>query len=505
MVDIDDVKRAVEGAFAARDAAERAAIVAARTNSAVFAALILRDEKTNRRIEMAPMHHEWHEAADRHENIILRAWPGSGKTQSLVVAKTVHAIGVNPRLRVGIASASEAPAIKRAKAIASYIESPTVRRVFPDLEPGRKWAPDSGVLEVKRDGVITDPTVQCIGLEHGNILGARLDLAEADDVLTPDNTRTPHQREKVLGNIRSKLLSRSPERFWFFANTFDPDDAAHVFQRENAQNPDWWFGDYAVKQKDGTLTWPKIFDAARLEREHDRFGPLLYAQLFENQARDAATQVFKREYLANALRRGEGKHMKYGGFMSGKPPAGYTTFTGVDLATSTSASSDLRAIVTIAIYPDHRSWEILCVESGRWSGPELVERISETNKRFSPVAIDIENNGAQDFLRQWAARDLVGVPIRGSATTSKNKHDVQFGIEALANEFYNDNVVMPNFGGRMHPEMEALYNELFYYSPQMHSGDRLIALWKARSVARSAIATTAPKLGVVTSLGLNRR
>ncbi len=501
----DDWKQVVASAFAAREMAEAEAIRAAREpdGSGVFAALVLRDEKTGAPIEMAQMHYEWHDAMEAHPNVVLRGFPGAGKTQQ-AMAKVVHAIGRNPRLRVTIGSASETPALKRAKAIGKLIDNPTARRVFPDMEPGDKWAPDSGVLEVKRDGVITDPTVQCVGLEHGNILGSRTDLAIADDVLTADNTRTPHQREKVLSNIRQKLLSRSPERFWLFCNTFDPDDAAHVFERENKDSQRWWFGNYPARYDDGTLAWPAVFGAKRLEEEHERFGPLAFAQLFLNKSRDLKTQVFRKDWLANGLARGNGKHMKWAGFMTGQPPTGYRTYSGIDLATSTKLTSDLRAIVTICVYPDGKTWEILNVETGRWKGGELIELIESTHKRFGSI-VWIEDNSAQDFLVQWATKDLAHVPIRGS-TTGKDKHSQQFGIEGLATEFYANRVVIPNLEGRMHPEMEALYNGMFYYAPNIHTADALMALWIARKASRGSVTPPAQlKPGAGAALGLGRR
>ncbi len=37
---------------------------------------------------------------------------------------------------------------------------------------------------------------------------------------------------------------------------------------------------------------------------------------------------------------------------------------------------------------------------------------------------------------------------------------------------------------RLHPEVDAWVNEMLYYDPRSHTGDRLMASWFAREAAR---------------------
>jgi len=44
--------------------------------------------------------------------------------------------------------------------------------------------------------------------------------------------------------------------------------------------------------------------------------------------------------------------------------------------------------------------------------------------------------------------------------------------------------IIPNKDGRMHAEVDALINEMLYYDPKSHTGDRLMSCWFAREAAR---------------------
>jgi hypothetical protein len=58
-------------------------------------------------------------------------------------------------------------------------------------------------------------------------------------------------------------------------------------------------------------------------------------------------------------------------------------------------------------------------------------------------------------------------------------------VESLAVELANAKWIIPSDeDGTVHPEIDAWINEMLYYNPQGHTGDRLMAAWIAREYSR---------------------
>jgi hypothetical protein len=128
---------------------------------------------------------------------------------------------------------------------------------------------------------------------------------------------------------------------------------------------------------------------------------------------------------------------------------------------------------------------VLCIESGRWAGPEIVERIIDTHKRFHSIVV-VESNATQEFILQFT-RKMSAVPVKPYYTGAKVFRDPHFGIESLATELANEKWIIPSRDGRAHPEIEAWVSELLFYDPRAHPGDRLMASWFAREGARMSM------------------
>jgi hypothetical protein len=124
---------------------------------------------------------------------------------------------------------------------------------------------------------------------------------------------------------------------------------------------------------------------------------------------------------------------------------------------------------------------ILNVESGKWTGPEIVQRIRDTHMRYQSIMV-VENNASQDFIRQFALAQSA-IPII-PFTTGRNKAHPEFGIESLAVEMGSGKWKIPNHGGRCHREVQGLVDEMLFYEPTAHTGDRLMSLWFAREGIR---------------------
>jgi hypothetical protein len=97
----------------------------------------------------------------------------------------------------------------------------------------------------------------------------------------------------------------------------------------------------------------------------------------------------------------------------------------------------------------------------------------------------VENNAAQDYIRQFALdkhRDLI---IKAHTTTKQNKMSEDFGVESIFTELRNGAWIIPcDENGHCEEEVETWIDDMIYYMPQKHTGDHLIASWIARERAR---------------------
>ncbi len=129
----------------------------------------------------------------------------------------------------------------------------------------------------------------------------------------------------------------------------------------------------------------------------------------------------------------------------------------------------MTVLFTILVHAD-QTREILNIESGKWSGPEIVDRIADHHRRYKSFII-VETNAAQKYIKQYVEER--GIPVRGFTTTSR-KHDPTLGVESLAMELAQGKWVIPCAGG-LAKETQAWIDELLYFNPLAHTGDRLMA------------------------------
>jgi hypothetical protein len=108
--------------------------------------------------------------------------------------------------------------------------------------------------------------------------------------------------------------------------------------------------------------------------------------------------------------------------------------------------------------------------------------VVEAHQRYGSI-IYVENAAAQEFIVQFA-REHGNVPVRGFVT-GRNKAHPEFGVEGLAVELQNAQWAIPSINGApASQEVAAWIDELLFYDPREHTGDRLMASWFAREGAR---------------------
>lgn len=447
----------------------------ARTNGAAFNAMVLKDEMLGTPVRLAPMHRKWHRLIEQHDFLNIISHVEAAKSQQLSVGRVLFELGKNPNTRCVIVSNTMMQAQKLLKSIASYIErSEELHEIFPDLKPNPTGPWTLTQLAVERKGHPKDPSVQSTGV-HGAITGARIDLLVLDDILDYENARTPAGREDLWDWVHSALIGRltANARVISVGNAYHRDDFLHRIEK----NPLWHTVRFPVMTEEGELSWPARWPIERITRKREELGPLEFARQMMCQARDDTESRFQKEWIDLCLMRGNGKNLVHA---VAQPPPGCAIYTGVDLAVQQHSSADLTAFTTILVYPNGDR-EILNIESGRMAGPQILEKIKELYHRYQGIFF-VENNSSQEFILQFV-RASSAIPVR-PFTTGKNKAHPEFGIEGVAAEMAAGKWIIPNRDGKMHSEVEALVNEMLYYDPKGHTGDRLMSCWFAREAAR---------------------
>ena len=477
-----------------REARARRAIIVrlARTDPNVFCEYVVRDEKTGSPVVQADVHRAWHREMDENDRLLIWAHIESGKSSQISVARTLFDLGRDPSLRFLILSNTRDQARKVARLIKNYIETSTeLHEVFPDLQPGEPWG--EYAFDVKGHDHAKDPNVQTSGV-HGNILGSRLDVIVVDDILDWENTRTQEQRKQLIEwwpTAAGRLVDGGRVRG--VGTAFHPQDLLHWMARQ----PRWRALRYpVVDPQTGEPRWPERWPLERIAAKAADLGPLEAARQLMCEARDDATARFKREHLQVALTLGDGTQLASA--LNVVPP-GYRVYTGVDLAVQSKDASDSTCLFTIAVDP-YGVRSVLNVEAGKWGATEILGRIRNAHLRYQSIVI-VENNAAQDYIVQLT-RDARGaaVPVI-PYTTGRAKAHPEFGVESIGAEMGQGKWRIPNSGGVMAPEVQAWFDEMLFYDPGAHTGDRLMACF----LAREGIKMGDRKVETVTDVDFTRR
>ena len=457
----------------------------AQTSAAAFVQYAFRHEKSNAPIVNAEHHQAWHSFLDAHQRSILFAPVEHGKTQQ-ILGRLLFRLGKDPTRRFAVVSNTFDPhAVKLISALRTHIETnERVHRVFPGLKPselpGDSWGQSR--LTVARETIAKDPSVQALGT-YGPINGSRLDGVVLDDILDFENTRTIEQVRKLTDWLDSEVFTRITEEGFieWIGTPWNPADPMH----EVAKRPGW-----ASQRYSGVINpteamnlwrplWPEQFSLERLRKIYDGTTPINFARKYLCEVRMDSASRFQQAWIDNA--KALGKHHRFYDRQphdaAGRP---WPCFTGVDLGVGQTEGHDLTVIFTIAL--DDKKRKVVCeIQAGHWTAPDIVQRIQSACFRYNSK-VYVEDNAAQAFITQWAT-GTSGLPVQGFTTTSGKKYDEHFGVESLAVEMRNGGWLIP---AGPNVEVEAWIQEMLFYNPDGHTGDRLMAAWLARECARSA-------------------
>ena len=172
---------------------------------------MLKNER-GKRVELAPMHREWHEFIRRcidngNHHIGILAPFRHGKTAQICIGYTLWAVAQNPNIRVKILCNIDKIAKDRVSAIKQYVEHDNdFNTINPNLKgTSDNWSKHS--FTVTREAILADETVVAHGVS-GSGTGGACDLLILDDICDMNNTMHDLERQRVADLINNVWLTR---------------------------------------------------------------------------------------------------------------------------------------------------------------------------------------------------------------------------------------------------------------------------------------------------------
>ena len=495
----------------------------ARHDPAEFFEFVIRHELTKRPLHVAAHQRLLFSFAIAHRHVVIRMPWDHGKSFS-VASLGLWLTGNDVTQRGLIVSHSVEQSKKLLRMDKDYLEDDSLNAAlqitFPHLRRSTRandpWTQDQ--ITVERPAGIRDPSMHAIGI-GAKIAGSRLSWALTDDLVDDTNAFSPRDRKELEDVFTQRILSRMDQdksRVIVTNVPWHQDDLTYFLERTMGFAT-------LIMDVDGFVRWTNASDhwvrgaldqhlrpsVTRASGKHDWYRLRAHdpdpdeviplwperrsRENIEHLRRTWPTQVFarmamcepfseeqmrcQREWVERCKGRGAGMTLvsRYDGPLP--------TFTGVDIAIGRKKKNDLSTLFTIALDTD-RSRRVLNIESGRWTGPEIVKRVIANAEAYH-ATVAVEGNAAQDFIRQFAVDERRDLRIVAHSTQAANKGNVEFGVEGLFTEFQNGAWIIPCAeDGHCDPEVEAWINECLYYQPEGHTGDRLMASWIATEASR---------------------
>ena len=440
-----------------------------------------------------------------------------------MAAITLWLLGNDLTQRGAIVSRTRGQAEKVLSMVSDYITDPELSAaltlIFPHLKkpsgPNAQWTKSK--ISVERDAAIRDPSLVAVGID-GRIHGARISWLVADDCIDDENSRSTDIQEATASKFDNRLMSRldptgaravvtntpwnrhdltyhlEENAGWpcltcdIYGNILITNaDAAWQVKAEatlvrpSVQRPGAWrLRAHDPDPQETTLLFPDRFTHASIEDIKKRMLPHEFARLMLCQPFDSESARCKKDWIEKCKKRGIGMSLEPN--YSGDNP----TYTGIDLAIGTKLKHDKTVLFTFEYWPDG-SKRILDIESGRWEGPVILDKMLQKARDYNSV-IAVENVAAQDYIRQFALERKRDLLVFAHSTNATNKLNLDFGIESVFTEFRLGNWVIPcDKEGLVHPEIERFIDAcLFYQPPPAHTPDHLMACWVARERCRKS-------------------
>jgi hypothetical protein len=440
------------------------------------------------------------------------------KSTAVSVNWTLKEVYKDPNIRFVIASNSASQSTSFLREIVSHIErGDKLNEAMGSLKPDQpeKWTQTEVI--VNRTTKKKDPTISTVGA-GGTVLSKRADIVILDDLLNPENTKTPEARAKVdfwVNNVLRPIIEPVTGRqivigtVWYKGDYLDErmrDTTFDVRLQLRALIKDSYTGEgsdhehamdirevfddevielYGINATEGVL-WPERWPLIELLAEKEISGSVAFNRQYMNVIISEEEQIIKTEWLTAAKQRGA----KFDFLAEYKPencPYGPLRLrtAGVDLAISQKSTADWTVDVTIGQDAQGMIY-ILNGVRDRFSPANIRKTIVDEYYKFTPQKVIVENVAFQESLRKDMA-DNTDIPVEGY-TTGGEKYDEYIGINSVGVLFENGKIVLP-YNYEKNPALKVFIDRLVYeceaFGLEGHTGDILMAFWFAIQGLRS--------------------
>jgi len=465
-------------------AAREAKAEIARRYADDFNEFVIKDDK-GRKIINSQIHKEinWHIDECRRRGIncgILAPWR-HGKSESVVIARTLQSLGENPNNRIFIVCNSDDNAAARVDSIARYIESDIdYHTVFPHIHPGRNTDWGRHKLIIERQTKIKDGSVEAWGITSSGT-GSGCDFLIADDPVDLRNAiLNPALRTQIKEAFKNVWSSRlSPKGFKIYiATVWHNDDLTN----ELLKNQEWCFlvirvsEDFSCFECESPLKgkftiplWNEYWPKEKLVSKFREIGARAFNRGFRQKALSDDDKTFPSAF----------RIFRYGVNVQDIVRPEWPRVCGMD------PFGKFVVIFTLALGSDARRYPVE-IRRGKWNPTEAILQLIDAYMTHRHQLVVVENNAAQEAIVQWAIEKGHQIPI-WPFTTGKQKADPAMGLPGMEVEFANDSWVCA-LGSQHQPDCSCgfcVWKRELDEHPVAECADTVMASWFAREAARA--------------------
>jgi hypothetical protein len=200
------------------------------------------------------------------------------------------------RVKVLIATASEADALKRSTAVRGLVASPRFAQVFGWARAGvagDRWTEAAWTVRGAEGYVEKDATLRA-GSLLGLKPGARADVLVCDDLVGPDENATARGRAKALDRYLAVIDPMlTPDAAVLFLGTrWHEDDLYRALVDRGIP----FFTEKALAD-DGTALWPEGWSVEKLRAKRDAMGSALFNLQYQNDPSGLGGNLIRREWF----------------------------------------------------------------------------------------------------------------------------------------------------------------------------------------------------------------
>lgn len=469
---------------------------------------------------------EWYSVLSNQSlrSIVLAAPRGHTKSSCFSVVYPSWEIARNPNVRILLVSGAESQSQSFLREVTGRMERDPHfidfmgGQIKPD-EP-EKWT-DREIIVERPNLNLKDPTLSTVGV-GGTILSKRADIIICDDILNPENTRTPAQRQKLKEWFYQVLMPVLVPggRLIFVGTVWNPQDLLTELLKdpsfdyrkrfkavlEEPTHDELWKQWYSIRLQ-GTETskaeadafmeankekmnegiqvlWPEMFPY-RILYPIKRSNSAAFEKMYQNNIISREDQKFKEEWLERAKERGSNYRL-----VRSLDPDARKSFVavtaGIDLAASENEQGDDNVNLHLGLRKTDDMVMVLSIDRGKFTPAVWRSTVAERHDHMRPDRMVVETNGYQAAMK----RDLAdkNLPIVAFHTGGE-KLDPYIGVESLAIMFENDRIILPY--DKSDPYTIALIDQLvdeLRLFPGGHTGDSVMAFWFAYTALRDLTA-----------------